>query len=140
MRRMIFLNLPVTDLQRATAFYEALGFKRNDQMCSDDGSALTWSDAINIMLLKHEIFAQFTPKQIGDVRTTSTALISLSTDDREDVDKIAATAVELGGRADVGGIHEEDFMYARDFEDPDGNGFGILWIAPVVTDPAIAEP
>ena len=30
MTRMIFINLPVTDVQRATAFYEAIGFTKNE--------------------------------------------------------------------------------------------------------------
>ena len=30
MTRMIFVNLPVTDLAKSEAFYEALGFERQD--------------------------------------------------------------------------------------------------------------
>lgn len=130
MSRMIYVNLPVQDLAATTAFYEALGFIKNPHMCNDDASALTWSDTISIMLLRHEVFSQFSPKEIGDVRTTTTALISLSVESRRIVDALAETAVKHGGRADVGGVHDDGFMYGRDFEDPDGNGFGIFWVNP----------
>ena len=38
MPKMIFLNLPVTDLQRSTSFYEAVGATKNPQF-SDDTAA-----------------------------------------------------------------------------------------------------
>ena len=38
MTKMIFISLPVTDLQASTAFYKALGFQQNPQF-SDDTAA-----------------------------------------------------------------------------------------------------
>ena len=37
MAKLIFVNLPVADLARATAFYQAVGAKKNEQFC--DGTA-----------------------------------------------------------------------------------------------------
>ena len=87
------------------------------------------SDAITIMLLSHSHFSNLTPKAIGDARTTAQALFSLSRDSREAVDVMVEAAVAAGGKADVGGTHEEgDYMYGRDFEDLDGHGFGVMWM------------
>ena len=41
MTRMIFVSLPVTDLQASIAFYNALGFQQNPQM---DPAAIPPSD------------------------------------------------------------------------------------------------
>jgi len=35
MAKLIFVNLPVSDLARATAFYEAIGAVKNEQFCDD---------------------------------------------------------------------------------------------------------
>ena len=45
MPKMIFVNLPVADLEKAVAFYEAIGFIR-DERFSQPGSAgaMVWSD------------------------------------------------------------------------------------------------
>ena len=35
MNRMIFVNLPVNDLETSKAFYTGLGFAVNEQFCDD---------------------------------------------------------------------------------------------------------
>ena len=67
MARMIFVNLPVADLARATAFYEAIGARKNPQFSDGTASCMVFSDTIVTMLLTHEKFRQFTPKKIADV-------------------------------------------------------------------------
>ena len=41
MPRMIFVNLPVADVKRSTAFYEAIGATKNPQFSDDSTSS--WS-------------------------------------------------------------------------------------------------
>ena len=38
MPKMIFVNLPVADVARSTAFYEALGFEKNPQFSNEQAS------------------------------------------------------------------------------------------------------
>ena len=71
MAKMIFVNLPVTDLARATAFYEAIGAVKNPQFCDHTASCMVFSDTIHAMLLTHEKYSQFTSKKIADAKTTS---------------------------------------------------------------------
>jgi predicted lactoylglutathione lyase len=127
-QQMIFVNLPVTDLARAMAFYEAIGAKRDERFCSPDNGCVTLSDTIVVMLLTHKQFAQFTPKRISDPHETAQVLLSLSQPSRAAVDAITQKAAAAGGRIDVGGTHDEGFMYGRDFEDPDGHGWGVVWM------------
>ena len=129
--KMIFISLPVADVAKSTAFYEAIGFEKNAKFSNEQSSALVWSDAIVLMVLDRAYYATFTPKQIIDARTTSGMLIALSFDSRADVDAITEAAITAGGRE----AHEPEdhgFMYSRAFEDLDGNGIGPMWMDPAV--------
>ena len=98
MPKMIFVNLPVSDLARATAFYQAIGAARNEQFCDDTASCMVFSDTIHAMLLTHDKFRQFTPKKIADAKTSSEVLICISADSRDAVDDIVGRAKHAGGR------------------------------------------
>ncbi len=123
MAKMIFVNLPVRDVARATAFYEAIGFVRNATFSTAQGAAMEWSDTISVMLLDHALYATFTDKQIIDPHTSSGVLFALSRDSRAEVDAISEAAVAAGGR-ELHGPEDLGFMYSRAFEDPDGHGWG----------------
>ena len=133
MPKMIFLNLPVDDVAKATAFYEAIGFEKNENFSSEQASSMVWSDTIVVMPLAKPFFSTFTDKQMADARTSATSLISLSLDSKAEVDAIAQAAVAAGGR-ELHDAEDMGFMYSRAFEDLDGHGFGVLWM-----DPAAAE-
>ena len=45
MPQMIFVNLPVVDLAKATAFYEAIGFKKNEAFSNEHRRA-PWAGRI----------------------------------------------------------------------------------------------
>lgn len=128
MPRMIFVNLPVADLDRAIAFYKAIGAEQNLQFTDETASMMRFSDTIAIMVLTHEKFSHFTPKKIADARQTSEVLIALSADSRDDVDAMVAKAEAAGGTIDPGPKQDYGFMYGRSFEDPDGHIFEIMWM------------
>ena len=128
MSKMIFVNLPVTDLAATIRFYEAIGCAKNEQFSDDKAVSKVWSDTIVFMLLKREYFATFTPKQVGDARTSSEVLVALSFETREAVDAFAAAAVRAGGRADIRPPQDLGFMYSRSVEDPDGHVLEPFWM------------
>ena len=124
---MIFVNLPVTDVARSTAFYEALGFQKNDKFSSEQASGMVWSDAIHVMLLDHAFYATFTDKTIIDAKTTSGVLNCLSFDSKEAVDAIHQAAKDAGG-SEPRAIEDQGFMYGGAFEDPDGHIWETMWM------------
>ena len=128
MSKLIFVNLPVTDLARSTAFYQAIGATKNPQFSDDTASCMVFSDTIHVMLLTHDKFRQFTPKKIADARTSSEVLICLSADSRDAVDDIVSKAKGGGGSADPGPKQDFGFMYGRSFEDPDGHIWEVMWM------------
>jgi uncharacterized protein len=129
MPKMIFVNLPVADVEKSVAFYEAIGFIK-DERFSQPGSAgaMVWSDTIVFMILSHAHFADFTSKRIVDAKSEVEALLCLSLDSRQGVDAIVEKAVLAGGKADPGPKQDYGFMYGRSFEDLDGHVFEPLWM------------
>jgi len=128
MAKMIFVNLPVSNLARSTAFYEAIGATRNPQFSDDTASCMVISETIYVMLLTHDKFRQFTPKTIADARATSEVLICLSADGRDAVDDTVTKAKAAGGSADPGPKQDYGFMYGRSFGDPDGHIWEVMWM------------
>ena len=128
MTKMIFVNLPVTDLERATAFYEAVGAEKNEQFCDSTASCMVFSETIHAMLLTHDKFRQFTPKRIANARETSEVLICISADSRDSVDEMVEKAGSAGGKIDPGPKQDYGFMYGRSFEDPDGHIWEVMWM------------
>jgi predicted lactoylglutathione lyase len=128
MAKLIFVNLPVSDLARATAFYQAIGATRNPQFSDNTASCMVFSDTIYAMLLTHDKFRQFTPKTIADAKTSSEVLICLSADSRQAVDDVLASARTAGGNPDPSPKQDFGFMYGRSFEDPDGHIWEVMWM------------
>ncbi|HEV2567737.1 VOC family protein [Sphingomonas sp.] len=127
MPKMIFVNLPVSDLGRSIRFYEAIGCEKNEQFSNEQAAMLTWSDTISFMLLTHDFYRTFTAKQIADAHTTSEVLLCLSRDSRAEVDAITQAALAAGGR-EPRPAQDMSFMYGRAFEDPDGHVFEPMWM------------
>jgi predicted lactoylglutathione lyase len=143
MPKMIFVNLPVADLARSTAFYEAVGARKNEQFCDGTASCMVFSDTIHAMLLTHAKFREFTPKEIADAKRTSEVLVCVSADSREEVDAMAAKAGTAGGRVDPCPKQDHGWMYGRSFEDPDGHIWEVIWMdmaALAAMPPSAAQP
>ncbi|HET8749967.1 MAG TPA: VOC family protein [Sphingomicrobium sp.] len=134
MTRMIFVNLPVSDLQKSRAFLEALGAVNEPRFTDETAACMTFSESIHVMILTHDKFRQFTPRPIADAKSGSEVLICLTADSRESVDSAVERAEANGGTADPGPKQDYGVMYGRSVADPDGHIFEIMWM-----DPAAAE-
>ena len=132
MPKMIFVNLPVTDLGRSMRFYEAIGFTNNPQFTNEQAAAMEWSDTIKVMLLTHDFWRTFTDKKIVDAKASAQVSLAISRDSREEVDEIVEAAAGAGGQADPGPKQDLGFMYSRGFEDPDGHIWEPVWMNPAV--------
>lgn len=120
MSRLIFINLPVKDLQRSMSFFKALGFEHNPQFTDDTGTCIVISDIIHVMLLTHDKFKGFAPNPISDARSTTEVLIAFSCSSREEVDDFVRKAVVAGGNT-YNEPQDHGFMYGQSFQDPDGH-------------------
>jgi hypothetical protein len=129
MTRMIFVNLPVADLDASMTFYKALGFENNPHFTDETAACMVWSEAIMVMLLTHDKWRQFTSRPIPPT-TSSEVMLALSCDSREAVDAMNTTAAANGGTADINPPQDLGFMYNRNLMDPDGHVWESMWMDP----------
>jgi predicted lactoylglutathione lyase len=123
----VFVNLPVTDLSRARAFYAALGFTFDERFSDDTAACVVVSENICIMLLTRDKFAGFTPRPAGDPARDTSVLVALSRDSREAVDIFMEAGLRAGG-TDNDKVQDFGVMYGRSISDPDGNVLEPMWM------------
>ncbi|MEU3215907.1 VOC family protein [Streptomyces sp. NPDC006971] len=134
MSQMIFVNLPVKNLEAAKAFFGELGYSCNPQFSDENAACLVISDTIFAMLLTESRFKDFTRKEIADTSRTTEVILALSAESREKVDEMADTALASGG-SPAGETMDFGHMYGRSFQDPDGHIWEVIWMDPA----AVAE-
>jgi uncharacterized protein len=133
MTRMIFVNLPVADLPRSMAFYEALGFANEPRFTDETAACMVCSDTIFVMLLTHEKWRTFTTRPIPQAGS-SEVMLALSCENRDEVNRIADAAGANGGTADINPPQDHGFMMSRAIADPDGHVWEPMWMDPVVAE------
>ena len=129
MSRMIFVNLPVEDLDQSIRFYEAIGGRKEPNFSNEAAAMMVFSESINVMLLTKPFYSTFTGKPIADAHATSQVLLAISAESPADVDRMVEAAAGAGGKADPGPKQEMGgMMYGRSFEDPDGHHWEPMWM------------
>ena len=129
MSRMIFVNLPVADLERSMAFYEALGFTNNPHFTDETAACMVLSETIHVMLLTHAKWRTFTDRPIPP-SDSSEFMLALSCESRAAVDAMNETAGANGGTADINPRQDHGFMYSCALADPDGHVWESFWMDP----------
>lgn len=125
----IFVNVPTSDLEKAKAFYTALGAEINPLFTDENAACIVWGDNIQMMVLTKEYLGTFTDKQIIDPRTHAQVQIAFSRDSREEVDRVLEAGLANGG-SEPREAQDYGFMYSRDLDDPDGNGLAFVFMEP----------
>jgi len=128
-QQMIFVNLPVNDVDTSKKFFTELGYTINPQFSTDDCACVVISDTIIAMMLSKQRYSDFTKKEIADATRTSEVLLCLSAESREKVDELVDKALATGGSAS-GETQDHGFMYGRAFDDPDGHTWEVMWMDP----------
>ena len=138
MAQMIFVNLPVADLEAAKAFYVALGYSVDPRFSDDKATSIVISETIVVMLLTEPFFATFCTKPVADARSVTEVRNCLSMESREAVDRLVDAAVAAGGREPRGAV-DYGFMYMRAFDDPDGHVWEIAWMDAAFAEKGVAD-
>ncbi len=129
MSKKIFVNLPVQDLNKSIGFFTKLGYTFNPQFTDETATCMIISHDIFAMLLKHDKFKMFTPKEICDATKSSEVLICLSCDSRAEVDEMIRKAVAAGGTT-YKEPQDYGFMYGHGYQDLDGHIWELMWMDP----------
>ncbi|WP_062306563.1 VOC family protein [Demequina subtropica] len=127
----MFVNVPVTDLERAKAFYTAVGFTINP-LFSDHNAAcvVVEDDHAYFMIVTRDHFQTFTDKPLGDPAVNPSASTSLFLESREAVDATLTSGLAAGGTEEKPAT-DYGFMYQRQITDPDGNIIEFGYMDPV---------
>ncbi|MFC9432844.1 VOC family protein [Nocardia sp. NPDC057030] len=130
--RMIFLNLPVAELNRSKDFYAALGWKVNQEFTDDNAACIVIDDNICLMLLTTQFFTTFCRRKVADTGEKVGATYGLALTSAAEVDALATAALAAGGteeiNADKRAQEEQVGMYSRSFLDPDGHQWEPFWM------------
>lgn len=127
MAKQIFINLAVKDVLKSMDFYTALGFTNNPQFSDDSGKCMVWSDSIFLMILSHEKFATFATKPIADTKSNVAALLSLSVESVDEMNKMVTNGLSAGG-VEPAEMKDYGFMQQRTIEDFDGHTWEIFFM------------
>lgn len=127
--RMLFVNIPVADLERSKAFFAKLGFSFNPMFSDERAVCMLVGEQASVMLLSQDTFAQFAHLPMADPTTHTLALSCFSVADRDEVDTVAEAAL-AGGGTEADGPEDHGFMYSRSFVDLDGHGWQVMWMNP----------
>jgi predicted lactoylglutathione lyase len=129
MATKIFVNLPVKNLNRSVEFFTKLGFSFNAQFTDETATCMIVSEDIYVMLLTHNKFKTFTPKEICDATKSTEVLLCLSRENRSKVDEMVRQAVAAGGSI-YSEPQDHGFMYAHGFQDLDGHIWELIYMEP----------
>ncbi|WP_420367510.1 VOC family protein [Curtobacterium sp. L1-20] len=126
----LFISCPVRSVERATAFYTALGWTPEPAMSGEDVSCFAIAPTQYVMLSSRAAYERVggVEELIGGPDTPSKVTVSFDLDSREAVDELVDRARAAGGR--VGDTDEYPFMYQRQFDDPDGYHYSPFWMRP----------
>jgi predicted lactoylglutathione lyase len=131
--RMLFVNIPVADLDRSKAFFAQLGFGYDPRFTDGSAACMPVGEHAVVMLLSRERFAEFSHLPMADPTTHALALYCFSVSSREEVDAVSAAALAAGGR-EADGAEDLGFMYSRSFFDLDGHGWQVMWMDPAAVE------
>jgi len=129
MATKIFVNLPVKKLDRSVEFFTKLGFSFNAQFTDETATCMVVSEDIFVMLLTEAKFKEFTPNAICDATKSTEVLVCLSSQSREEVDKMIRKAVAAGGTT-YNEPKDYGFMYGHGFQDLDGHIWETMFMEP----------
>ena len=123
--RMIFVNLPVKDLDASKAFFAELGFSFNSDFSDEMAACMIVDENIYVMLLVEARFRDFINGEIADAASTTEAITCLSADSRKDVDETVARAIAAGAKPWKPAM-DEGAMYGASFQDLDGHVWELM--------------
>lgn len=127
--RMIFVNLPVKNIETSRAFFTTLGFTFNPEYSDDRTLCMIVEENIFVMLLQEERFRDFINGDIADAKRSTEVLTCLSAGSREEIDRMIEAALASGG-SHWKPFQDHGFMYAGSFQDPDGHVWELVHMAP----------
>ncbi len=118
-----YVTLGTQDLDKASAFYDALLGTMGHKRIMDMGTFILWGSSMDDAGL-----ALTKPFDGNDATVGNGVMVALRVDSKEDVDKVYKKALELGGKDEGPAGPRGDTFYAGYFRDLDGNKLNVFFM------------
>ncbi len=130
MTKELWINLPVSDLEKSKAFFTQMGFSFSDGRGNSEVSApmMIGSKKIVVMLFEASVFKKFTSHPLPDTSKTCQVLFSFDADSSQEVDALAAKVEPAGGLLFSPPSLTDGWMYGCGFADPDGHRWNMIYM------------
>lgn len=123
--KQIFINLPVSDIEKSMLFYIKMGFTINPLFTGENQKCMVWSDHIYVMLQTKAFSSAYIKKPFLDIKNFSTASFTLPVESIARVNEMIENGLNAGGVEPIPSI-DEGFMFLRSIEDLDGFTWGVM--------------
>lgn len=123
--KSIWANLTVSDLERTTRFYNALGFEANGTPNSQLTSFFFGDSKLVIHFFARDVLQANVNMELTDPQQTNEVIFTLSAETRDQVDRWADEIRDAGGLL-VSEPESKDGFYGFVFADPDGHKFNVF--------------
>ena len=130
---MMFLNLPIANLERSVEFFSGLGFTFNPQFTDHETTCMIVNDNTFVMLVENQKFQGFVNKPIADNGVTE-AIFGFACESADEVRELTEKAFALGATR-VNDPEDHGFMFSWGFEDLDGHLWDLFWMDPNFVQP-----
>lgn len=125
MSQEIWINLPVRDVERSTAFFKEIGF--HAQNTGNERAQLIIGQTM-ILLFPDAAFEKFTGATIADTSRSAEVIFSIGAKSREEVDDFIKKVESAGGSIFGRPGETEGWMYGAGFNDLDGHRWNLLYM------------
>ncbi|MBL7671830.1 MAG: hypothetical protein JNM39_15185 [Bdellovibrionaceae bacterium] len=122
------MSLPISDLAKSIAFYRAIGFTQKMLFPDNSGTWMDLSDTFSVMLMTHAKWKEFTRRIIPDAKKTAQFGLSITKENKNEVDTMLENGTKGGGRSDPNPVEDHGFIYGRSIEDPDWHILEFKWM------------
>jgi hypothetical protein len=128
MTKQIWINLPVKDLDKSTAFFTQLGFGKTGYSNNEMSGIVIGEHKVAVMLILEPKFKSVTENEIVDTSKATEVMFSIDAESREEVDEMAKKAENAGGTVFSKGQEIQGWMYGCGFCDLDGHRWNVLYM------------
>ncbi|MFF2093426.1 VOC family protein [Paenibacillus sp. NPDC058174] len=125
MSQEIWINLPVKDVQRSTAFFNEIGFHADS--VGGERAKLAIGQT-TILLFPAAVFEKFTGAKTADTSHSAEVIFSIGANSREEVDAFIQKAEAAGGSIFGRPSETDGWMYGAAFADLDGHRWNLLYM------------
>lgn len=123
--KQIFINLPVSDLNKSKDFYAQLGFTNLPLFTDENQVCMAWCDNILVMLQTKAFFNLGNRKTIAETKNQLSATLIAPVESLGKVNEIIENGLQAGGKEPIAMI-DEGFMIVRTLEDLDVHIWSII--------------